>query len=160
MKRKAGKPLPLGDIIGGQIRSLGWERKMREMGVFEAWERIVGPAVAAHTAPLEVKNRRLSVAVESPAWSQQLAFLKRDILARIEEILGAGVIDDIYLTGSFSRKPDLPAEASRAFETVPLDAEAREAVEDAVAGIGDDGLRDALRKLLLTASCRKPSRRQ
>ena len=126
------------------------------MEVFDSWESIVGPRIAEHATPLGVKKKRLAIAVESPAWSQQLTFLKRDILTKIAELLGPGVIEDIYLTGGREKESsDGPAQEPEPFETVPLDAETSRAIDNAVANLTDTGLRKALRRLLVTASRRK-----
>ena len=48
-----------------------------------AWPSIVGPAVAAHSAPLEISGNALVIATRSSAWSQQLQFLSVAILKGI-----------------------------------------------------------------------------
>jgi predicted nucleic acid-binding Zn ribbon protein len=156
MKKRGGSPLPLGDILRTQVRSLNWERKFREMEVFDRWESIVGPRIAEHATPLGVKKKRLAIAVESPAWSQQLTFLKRDILKNITELLGPGIIEDIYLTGGLEKEAAAsPAAEPEPFETVAPDDEVARAIDSSTIHIKDRELQKALRQLLLTASCRK-----
>lgn len=156
MKKRGGNPLLLGDILNSQVRSLKWERKLREMKVFDQWESIVGPRIAEHATPVGVKKKRLAIAVESPAWSQQLTFLKRDMLAKIGELLGPGVIEDIYLTGGLEKgPPEGPAEEPEPFETVSPDADTVRAIDNAIGPIKDTELQTALRRLLMTASCRR-----
>ena len=51
-----------------------------------AWPSIVGPAVAAQSAPLSVSGSTLVIATRSSAWSQQLQFLSVTILAGLTAI--------------------------------------------------------------------------
>ena len=43
------------------------------------WATIVGRATALHSEPVDVVNGVLKIAVHTPAWSHQLAFLEREI---------------------------------------------------------------------------------
>jgi hypothetical protein len=51
-----------------------------------AWASIVGPAVAAHSAPIALNGKSLVVATRSSAWSQQLQFLSVTILRGLAAI--------------------------------------------------------------------------
>ena len=51
-----------------------------------AWPSIVGPAVAAQSAPIEIAGDALVIATRSSAWSQQLQFLSVAILDGIAAI--------------------------------------------------------------------------
>lgn len=47
------------------------------------WFSLVGKAVAAHTFPEALKNRVLTVVVDTPQWMHHLSFFKQDISDRI-----------------------------------------------------------------------------
>ncbi len=126
---------------------------MREQEILSRWEEAVGSQVAGRTRPVAVRNRRLTVAVDSPAWAQQLSFLKKDLLQRFETLLGAGVIEDIFLTsGPVEQEPkeELPTEA----EEIPLTPETVRAIDEEASRIADVELREAFRDTLLAASRR------
>jgi hypothetical protein len=150
--RQAG-PVLLADILRERFSQLGWERKMREQEILSRWEEAVGPQIAARTKPVAVKNCRLTVAVDNPAWGQQLSFLKKDLLRRFETLLGAGVIDDIFLTSGpveHDPKEERPAEV----EEIPLTPETILAIDSEASRISDIELREAFRNTLLAASRR------
>ncbi len=153
-KRRQGGLVPLADILRERFSQLGWERNIREQEILSRWDEAVGPQIARRTRPVAVRNRRLTVAVDNPAWAQQLSFLKKDLLRRFETLLGAGVIEDIFLTsGPVEREPkeEPPTEA----EEVPLSPETLRAIDDEASRISDIDLREAFRNTLLAASRRR-----
>jgi predicted nucleic acid-binding Zn ribbon protein len=60
--------------------------------VFSHWEEAVGPAVAAHTHPLSLRDGTLVVAVDNPAWATQLRLLHGELMARLTAVVGDGAV--------------------------------------------------------------------
>ncbi|MFH0727151.1 MAG: DUF721 domain-containing protein [Pseudomonadota bacterium] len=89
----------LTDLLNQHRRQSG-----REMiRIREVWEEIVGAAIAKNAQPVAYQKRLLLVNVESSVWIQQLQFLKEDILTRMHEVTGEGMVDDIkFRIGSLS----------------------------------------------------------
>ena len=81
----------------GLIADLGLTRKLTEFRVLMAWEEVVGPALAQQTRPLRIHNGRLEVAVPSAVWRSQLSFMQRDIVARLNELAGESVVEELVL---------------------------------------------------------------
>jgi hypothetical protein len=157
-KRQRGGPIPLADILRERFSQLGWERKMREQEILSRWDEAVGPQIAGRTRPVAVRNRRLTVAVDNPAWAQQLSFLKKDLLRRFETLLGAGVIEDIFLTsGPVEHEPEESAPPE--LEEIPVTPETVRAIDDEASRISDVDLREAFRNTLLAASRRRKAPR-
>ena len=63
--------------------------------VFAHWPDIVGRHVADHTRPLSLVGGVLTVATDEPGWTTQLTYLQADLLGRLDEALGAGVVTRI-----------------------------------------------------------------
>lgn len=63
--------------------------------VFSQWEHAVGPAVAAHARPLSLNDGVLVVAVDQPGWATQLRYLSSDLITRLSEVAGDGVVTRI-----------------------------------------------------------------
>ena len=61
------------------------------------WAKAVGPPLARQTLPLRVKSGRLEVAVASAVWRNQLGFMKKDIVKRINKFVGADVVHELVL---------------------------------------------------------------
>ena len=85
-------PVPLKASLDRVARSLGGPDAERLGGLFAGWADIVGPQLAAHVRPLSLTAGVLLVGVTDPAWATQLRFLEGDLLSRLGEALGEGVV--------------------------------------------------------------------
>ena len=85
-------PRPVSDGLEPLARRLGAPTASALGAVFSRWEEAVGPAVAAHSRPLSLTDGVLTVAVDQPGWATQLRYLTATLLARLEEVAGAGVV--------------------------------------------------------------------
>ncbi len=91
------EPLPTSADSDPRPMAAGLERLVRHLGgpsvatvdtVFGDWDDLVGEQIAAHTAPVALRDGTLVVSVDDPAWATQLRFLEHDLLARMREVLG------------------------------------------------------------------------
>jgi predicted nucleic acid-binding Zn ribbon protein len=102
-------PQPVSAILDRLIKARGWQRPTAEATVFAAWERVVGPDVAAHSRPVKLENGTLTVEAESTAWATQLRLLAASLLQRIAAQVGHDVVRKLYIHGpaapSWSRGP-------------------------------------------------------
>jgi hypothetical protein len=48
------------------------------------WELVVGPKLVEHTIPLKLKNKNLTVLTSHPVFAQQLSFMEKGIIDKIE----------------------------------------------------------------------------
>ncbi len=65
--------------------------------VFSQWEAAVGPSVAAHARPVSLNDGVLIVAVDQPGWATQLRYLSADLLVRLADVAGEGVVGRIEI---------------------------------------------------------------
>ena len=70
-----------------------------------AWPAAVGKRIAARTRPIQLAGSRLLVEVEDGVWERQLAALKRQILDRLSEVIGASMVADIEFRVAVPRRP-------------------------------------------------------
>ena len=91
--------VPVGQILARVMKGLGLEDKLRERELIENWPNIVGPEIARFSQALRVRGGVLYLKVDSPAWGQELHFLKPQLLERVNESCGPGLIKDIRLSG-------------------------------------------------------------
>ena len=90
-------PRPVRDSLPGLARSLGAPRPSLLNAIFERWEDIVGPAIAANAWPLRIHEGVLRVGVEQPAWATQLAFLAPELVRKIAAATGDTGIDRVEI---------------------------------------------------------------
>jgi hypothetical protein len=62
---------------------------------FAAWPAAVGKRIAVHACPQALVRGTLVVEAEDGIWQKQLFHLRFDILAKLSEVLGSGVITDL-----------------------------------------------------------------
>ena len=71
-------------------RRLGAPSADALQAVFSRWDEVVGGPLAVHARPVSLVGGVLVVAVDDPAWGSELRYLASSILARLEEVVGAG----------------------------------------------------------------------
>jgi len=111
----AGLKLPAGSVS-------------REELARRAWPVAVGKRIAAHTRPSSLIGSRLIVEVEDAVWQRQLGALKRQILEKLDGVVGPSTISEIEFRIAVPRRP-------------PKRAEKPEAAKDEADGIQDPVLR-------------------
>ena len=88
-------PARVGASVDRLVRDLAGTTSLAVHVVFQRWDEAVGPAVAAHARPVSLDAGRLVVAVDEPGWATQLRYLEQDLLARLAEVAGAGVVTSV-----------------------------------------------------------------
>jgi predicted nucleic acid-binding Zn ribbon protein len=88
-------PRRLGESLDDVARSVGGAPAMALATLFGSWAAVVGHTVAAHSRPLSLTRGTLAIAVDEPGWATQLAYLETDLLRRMDEALGSGVVTAI-----------------------------------------------------------------
>ena len=93
MKRQ--NALPIGDMIRRFLREGGLESPLNEYRLIQAWETVLGKAIAGYTGQMYIKNQTLYVHLTSPALRQNLQMSRQSLVKRLNEAVGAQVIVDI-----------------------------------------------------------------
>jgi predicted nucleic acid-binding Zn ribbon protein len=92
----ADTALPTEVLIAAALKKLRLDDQINEAAVRKAWADIVGPALAKHSTPRGLRNGVLFVGVAHPTIFMELrTHLKKDVLARLREHLGANLVRDI-----------------------------------------------------------------
>jgi hypothetical protein len=97
---------------------------------FAAWPAAVGKRIAVHACPKALVRGSLVIEVEDAVWQKQLFHLRYEILAKLSEVLGSGIVTDVEfrIAPAAPRRP--PQSAQSHSETVsPDDADC---IEDPV----------------------------
>ena len=87
---------PIGKILSDVVRNLGIAKKLSEQRAVVEWPEIVGREVAGHARAIRVEGGKLFVEVDSSVWSQELSFMKRNILREINDRIGRKAVDNIH----------------------------------------------------------------
>ena len=77
------------------LREGGLESPLNEYRLIQAWETVLGKAIARYTGQMYIKNQTLYVHLTSPALRQNLQMSRQSLVKRLNEAVGAQVIVDI-----------------------------------------------------------------
>src|SRR5690606_19242967 len=80
---RAGAPQLVGELLDGFLERKGLAAKLEAASVVPEWESLVGPQIAAVTAPRRASDGVLFVAVATSAWMMELNLLKADLMRRV-----------------------------------------------------------------------------
>lgn len=84
MPDKKTTPTPLADALSSFFRQAGLTKRVQQAGIIEEWPELVGPQIAAVTAPESVTpDGVLRVRVATAAWANELSLMSPKILARL-----------------------------------------------------------------------------
>ena len=89
------KPAPLATILQQAIQASRIDVDLDTHRLWQQWKDVVGPVIAENTRPEAIKGKLLLVNVSSAPWMQQLQFLKPELIEKLNESLGKGVVGDI-----------------------------------------------------------------
>ncbi|SHK31550.1 Protein of unknown function [Rhodothermus profundi] len=89
------EPQPLGQILKEIIRRWGLQPRVDAMRIVETWAALAGPQINRVTDSAWVRDRKLYVRLTSAAWRHTLHLQRAQWCARLNEALGASLIDDI-----------------------------------------------------------------
>ncbi|MEV0714804.1 DciA family protein [Asanoa sp. NPDC050611] len=102
-------PQLFGAVLERLMKARGWQKPAAEATVFGAWEKVVGPDIAAHCRPIKLADGELTVEAESTAWATQLRLLAANLLKRIAGEVGHNVVKKLHIHGpaapSWNRGP-------------------------------------------------------
>ena len=92
------KPTMMRDILDTLCHQWGIEKKVKECIAIEKWYEVVGGRVARETKPLGIKNGKLFLRVENASWRNELTFMKREIIDKLNRSVGTNVVRDIIFS--------------------------------------------------------------
>ena len=84
------------DLLPALMQKLGLKERLRESEVIEAWSSIVGEFIAAHSAPVALREGTLYVRVLQPSLHYELEQIaKAQILRKLKQRFGHKTIRDL-----------------------------------------------------------------
>lgn len=84
------------DLVPKLMQRLGLSERLHESEVIDAWQEIVGDFIAAHSAPVSLRDGILYVRVLQPALHYELETIsKAEIVRKLKHRFGTKTIRDI-----------------------------------------------------------------
>lgn len=141
------RPATVADLLAVVFSGTPTEKRLKEGKIWLVWDSAVGKQIAGRARPVSFRDGTLTVAVESAPWMQQLTFLKKGIMEKLNARLGEEVVREIYLkAGKPEQVPSrkMPGKCCAR----PLLAEERQKIAEQTDSVTDPDLREALAELL------------
>jgi predicted nucleic acid-binding Zn ribbon protein len=86
-------PTTLKNILAGLDD--GFSTAIKNCQLLAVWEKVVDEGIKRNTEPVKIRNRTLFIQAASPAWANELTYLKREIIKRFNQQAGSEAISDI-----------------------------------------------------------------
>jgi len=147
MRRRKGTSSPrlLGEILPETLRKKSIHLPMKNRPLIDAWNRAVGPQIGAKAQPDRQRDDVLYVRVSTSVWMHELQFMKQDIIARLNELLGATAISQIrFFIGEVDAPPAKPSAPGVSLDTTRLKADEKDYIAKTLAGVSDPELKQVL----------------
>ena len=100
---RSNEAASLGEIVDGLMREEAFSRGMPIAQLASRWPEIVGPHLAAETAPASLDDGTLTVEVSTGPWGAQANFLHEEIRRKADEALDSERIDKVRIVVRKSR---------------------------------------------------------
>lgn len=94
-KKQKTKFVHIGNVINDVLKKYRHETDAGLVQIWQIWDGIVGHVIAQNARPAALKGRILLVHVTSSSWIHQLQFLKKEMVAKLNDTLGKTLVDDL-----------------------------------------------------------------
>jgi len=132
------------NILDEFLKDLNLNRGKTLQCIRNSWETVIGDGIARHTYPNSLKGQSIEVIVDSPAWLQNLNFLKGMVL---EKLIDYKIQDIRFRVGKIpeSEKSEVGPKKRK------LSDEEQAFIQKSVMTIEDRELRECLENLMISA---------
>jgi len=149
-RRKKSDLDHIGDVLQKTLKKRKLRVSVKDQHISEAWQKAVGPIIAAQTMAQNVRGDTLFVKVSTSTWMQQLQFMKQEILNKVNAVFTDKTISNIYF--SIGQIPVPPQqgqpEALPDLTQYPLRTRDLKIIEESTKSISDEELRDILKRVM------------
>lgn len=87
----------IGEVVDGLMRERLFARGVPIGQLASTWADVVGPRLAAESAPLSLESGVLLVAASDGPWGAQVRFLAAEILKRANATLGSDEVTRVHV---------------------------------------------------------------
>ncbi|MCE9626710.1 MAG: DUF721 domain-containing protein [Candidatus Eisenbacteria bacterium] len=85
----------LATILPELFKQLGLEEDARGWQAVTEWPAVAGERIAKHARAVSFRDGSLTVEVEGSAWMQELGFLERELVRKLNRHLGRDIVREV-----------------------------------------------------------------
>lgn len=146
------------EILPRFVSSLGLGKAYQTQLLIYHWEKIVGSSIAGHVRPVRMDFRTLFLAADAPVWANELRYMERDLIDKINAFVCEELIREIKFcspkeqgnTRRYEKEEPLP-------EKIIPKKEEYEKISSFISEIDNDALRLAVSRALAQNFARRRS---
>jgi predicted nucleic acid-binding Zn ribbon protein len=86
---------PIGSALEELVKGLGIQKKLQEYDAVVYWESVVGERIAQMTTATRILQGVLYVHVKTGTWRNELTLRKKEIIDKLNIVIGINVVKDI-----------------------------------------------------------------
>ena len=87
----------LGEVIKEILKKQHLQNKLTETRIKDAWELVMGNAIAMRTKQILVHEGKITIRIDSAPLKQELLFGKEKIIKLMNESLGGDFINEVII---------------------------------------------------------------
>lgn len=141
------KPAAVSDLLGSLLRGTPAELRLKEGRIWVVWDDAVGSRIAAHAQPAAFRDGVLTLHVDSAPWLQQLNFLKKELIVKVNDALQEELVKELQLKGG-KVKPPAPVQPPKPPKRHQLSQEEQAWVKEQADSVEDPELRAVFESLI------------
>ncbi len=146
-RKKMPRPLAVGDLLAAVLSGTPAERRLGEGKIWLVWDAAVGKQIASKARPVSFRDGTLTVAVINASWMQQLSFLKKQLMEKVNGRLGEELVSEIYLKAG-RVKASFPRPEPEKKSTRQLTEDENRRIAEQTESVRDPELREVFARLL------------
>jgi predicted nucleic acid-binding Zn ribbon protein len=85
----------IGTAIESVLKQLGLGQRLQEFEILDMWSSIVGERISKVTHAEHIREGKLYVHVTHATWRNELVYLKKDIIDKINKTTRKNIVKDI-----------------------------------------------------------------
>jgi predicted nucleic acid-binding Zn ribbon protein len=85
------------DVMQEFLRENKLDVKLRERGLIDSWEELMGKTISRATKKIYIKEGKLFVVISSSVIRNELYMLKQEIVRKLNEKAGEDIITELIL---------------------------------------------------------------
>ena len=123
---------------------------MKDRPLIELWNRAVGSRISSKAQPDRLRDGVLYVRVATSVWMHELQFMKQDIIAKLNGILGGNPITQIrFFIGEVEAPPSNREEPAQLAATRDLNPDEKKLIDVTIADVTDPELREVVKRAMI-----------
>jgi hypothetical protein len=144
-RERMPRPVAVNELLSAVFRGTPTEKRLKEGCIWQVWDSAVGKQIASRARPVSFRAGTLTVAVTSAPWMQQLSFLKKGIMEKLNAYLGEEIVRDLYLKAGVPSRPAPSPSPPKTYRALTSKEELR--VAEVADIVTDPELRGSLARL-------------